>query len=483
MALDFDLTTLDGVGLSAGGFCATVSVNDNGDGTYTITDPVVFSVGQAASDSSREPFEFHVTSNGDNTYGISISSQYLDGQPNPSGVVYFIAPGDTGPMEVTGYNDHSILMHDTFNDIYYVITTENVFANGTADTPQLNDLEFGNTGPIPPFQTAVPPCFASGTHIATPEGNVAVESLKVGDMVFTASGEARAIRWIGRSRVQCQRHSRPWEVMPIRIQAHAFGSNLPVRDLIVSPGHAIYVDGVLIPAGCLINGATVVQETVETINYHHVELDSHDILLAEGLPCESYLDDGNRHAFNNAGEHVALHGRLDPQSWENAYAPCVMAGPQVVEVRQRLLDRALVLGYCREEGGDLHLVVDGKRVDSLHTHGQRNWFVVPAGAREVRLASRSAILAQMCADLPDSRTLGACVSDIRIDGQAVALDGDVLTEGCYPLETQGGMPWRWTNGNARLVVASGSMPMMIEVAVVMQMVTWRKPVLEMVKAA
>jgi hypothetical protein len=36
-------------------------------------------------------------------------------------------------------------------------------------------------------------------------------------------------------------------------------------------------------------------------DYVHVELDRHDILLAEGLPAESYLDTGNRAAFGTQG--------------------------------------------------------------------------------------------------------------------------------------------------------------------------------------
>ncbi len=92
----------------------------------------------------------------------------------------------------------------------------------------------------------------------------------------------------------------------------AFGDGLPIRDLILSPGHAVFVDGVLVPVGPLVNGATIVQEEVESVRYFHVELDAHDVILAEGLPCESYLDDANRETFANSPQHTALHGRLDP---------------------------------------------------------------------------------------------------------------------------------------------------------------------------
>ena len=113
--------------------------------------------------------------------------------------------------------------------------------------------------------------------------------------------------WVGRRTIACQCHPRPHDVWPVRIAADAFGRGRPARDLWLSPDHAVFIDNVLIPIRYLINGATVVQEAAERITYYHVELERHDILLAEGLPAESYLDTGNRGAFENGG--VALHLR------------------------------------------------------------------------------------------------------------------------------------------------------------------------------
>ena len=85
-------------------------------------------------------------------------------------------------------------------------------------------------------------CFCSGTLIRTVRGDVAVEHLAVGDLATTAQGEPRSIRWLGHRRIDCRRHLRPHEVMPVRISAHAFGENRPSRDLFVSPGHSLCVD-------------------------------------------------------------------------------------------------------------------------------------------------------------------------------------------------------------------------------------------------
>jgi hypothetical protein len=143
-------------------------------------------------------------------------------------------------------------------------------------------------------------CYAAGTRILTTSGEVAVEALRVGQRVRTAAGEAKPISWIGHRSID-------GEVWPVRVQAHAFGPGRPHRDLWLSPDHAVLVDGdgegaapaVLIPIRYLVNGATVCQERRDQVTYFHVELAMHDVLLAEGLPAESYLDTGNRAAFAN----------------------------------------------------------------------------------------------------------------------------------------------------------------------------------------
>ena len=80
----------------------------------------------------------------------------------------------------------------------------------------------------------------------------------------------------------------------------AFADRVPCRDLLVSPDHGIFVDAKLICARQLVNGTTIVREAgLASVEYFHVELEAHAILLAEGLPAESYLDTGNRGFFRN----------------------------------------------------------------------------------------------------------------------------------------------------------------------------------------
>jgi hypothetical protein len=188
--------------------------------------------------------------------------------------------------------------------------------------------------------TITPVCFASGTLIRTVRGEIAVETLEIGDKVVTASGVAQRIVWIGHKRIE-----RPSpEQQPVRVMAGAFGEHLPSRDLRLSHGHAVCVEAVgevLVPVGVLVNDATVVREEVAEVTYWHVELESHDVLLAEGLACESYLDTGNRMFFGRA------HGRLatiEPdRTLADSCRPFVAEGPIVIAVRERLAARAEVL--------------------------------------------------------------------------------------------------------------------------------------------
>ena len=149
-------------------------------------------------------------------------------------------------------------------------------------------------------------CFVAGTRLLTVSGEVAVQTLAPGDLLVTLSGQARPLQWIGHRHVDCARHPKPEDVWPVRVHAHAFARGMPQRDLLLSPDHAVFVGGALIPVRYLVNGKSIVQEQCDEVTYYHVELPSHEVILAEGLPCESYLDTGNRSTFVDAGRLARL---------------------------------------------------------------------------------------------------------------------------------------------------------------------------------
>jgi hypothetical protein len=184
-------------------------------------------------------------------------------------------------------------------------------------------------------------CYARGTRIATPGGPVPVEKLKKGELVLTADGEEQPVIWLGRRRVDCQAHPDPEKVWPIRIKAGAFGPNMPERDLLVSPQHAIFDEGVLVPAKYLVNGRNVVVERTASVEYYHVELPRHDLLLAEGLPSESYLENNDRDCFENGGGVVRLHPDFSTLRWDaRACAVLKVTGPEVDRIKEKLAGRA-----------------------------------------------------------------------------------------------------------------------------------------------
>jgi len=158
--------------------------------------------------------------------------------------------------------------------------------------------------------------------------------------------------------VDCARHPAPAAVWPIRIQAGAFTEWVPARDLWVSPGHSILIDGVLIQAEKLVNDATVVQVPLASVEYWHVELDSHDVILAEGLAAESYLDTGNRAAFfRNGSAYLQAHPDFKPTHWAETCVPLVFEGAPLEKARLELHDRALALGFALADDPDVHVVV------------------------------------------------------------------------------------------------------------------------------
>jgi hypothetical protein len=165
-----------------------------------------------------------------------------------------------------------------------------------------------------------------------------------GDLVLTASGEELPIVWVGSRHVDCRNHPDPLKVWPVRVKAGAFGPQLPSRDLLPSPQHAIFDEAVLIPVKYLVNGASVVIEDVASIEYFHVELERHELLLAEGLPTESYLENGDRDNFENCRPaHPAASGFLVVDVGRPCCAEMKVAGPEVEAVRAKLTERSPVM--------------------------------------------------------------------------------------------------------------------------------------------
>ncbi len=187
--------------------------------------------------------------------------------------------------------------------------------------------------------TAINPCFAEGTRILTPKGEIPVENLKPGDLLITHDGQEHPILWIGRRTINLATHARPDAVRPIIIEPEALGPAMPSRRLILSPDHALYLDGVLVPAKELLNWSSIRQdEATPSVTYLHLELARHSVIFAENTPAETFLDTGHRNAFDNAPMTTDLATMQQRRTTQSCAALC-LSGPALAKIRQRIAAR------------------------------------------------------------------------------------------------------------------------------------------------
>ncbi len=266
-----------------------------------------------------------------------------------------IDPGDTPPISGFANGDSIILQGVSADSPHYSQTAPGI-GTLTLDSAGTSVASLTLLGSYTDGQFALSsdssgstvtlPCFAAGTRILTRRGEVNVEHLRLDDEAATLIGRPfRPVRWLGHRTVVIAGHPRAHTVLPVRVAANAFGAGLPRRPLVLSPDHAVFADGVLIPIKYLVNGETIAQVAVRCVTYWHVELDAHDVVLAEWLPTESYLDTGDRRHFANGGAVTALHPSFAALAWDAAgCAPLVVTGCILDRVRRRLRRRASV---CR----------------------------------------------------------------------------------------------------------------------------------------
>jgi hypothetical protein len=317
--------------------------------------------------------------NGDGTVILTAASDYTGGTTIDSGALILDAPGATGTGGITfGSGDPPSLTFSTANAPTTAITgfvypdviditdlpisgTSTFYVNNagilalpdTLASGGTLDLTFNGIGTTTPFifssngaggaDLAIP-CFASGTRILREDGDVLVEDIQVGDTLITVrenGSVTQKVIWTGKRAIDIRRHPAPNRVRPIRILAGAIAENIPERDLRLSPEHAVYLNGALFTAESLINGTTIFQEQTTThVTYHHIELESHDIIMAEGLPCESFLDTGNKTMFESVSGITTLHPDFRPGAGAEFCAPLIRDGEALDRIRTTLTSRA-----------------------------------------------------------------------------------------------------------------------------------------------
>jgi hypothetical protein len=286
-------------------------------------------------------------------------------------------------------------------------------------------------------------CYCKGTHILTDHGEVPVEHLREGDHVRLFDGRTAPVIWIGQGQVLATRGQRS-VATPVIVRKGALADNVPNRDLHITKAHSLYIDGVLIPVEFLVNHRSILwDDRAQEVSIYHVELEDHDVLIANGAPAESYRDDGNRWLFRNANS-----------GWDAppkpACAPVLTGGPVVDAIWRRLLDRAgSRRGVPLTSDPDLHLLVDGQRLDGMkRPHG--GWlFRLADVPRCVRLCSRAGV-PQELGFARDPRSLGVALRWITLRqgtrSRMISADDERLEQGFHSFEADN--KFRWTDGDA-----------------------------------
>ena len=254
---------------------------------------------------------------------------------------------DTLTLEFTDKNILTPAAEDGDINRVGIVTETFVVVNRKGE---VKDVDASGKATIHADATVIP-CYARGTLISTTRGEVAVEKLRVGDMLHTANGGSSAVVWLGHRHVDCNRQLDKEEAYPIRVSKDAFGPGLPKRDLWLSPKHAVFVNGALVPIQCLINGTTITQDIKPRVSYYHIELTEHNVIFAEGMPAESFLDTAPNTGESRDFFSVRLGGvhvmdeqmpleRSNPE-WrdifaEKGYAPLVDGGEKLKAIQDSI---------------------------------------------------------------------------------------------------------------------------------------------------
>lgn len=302
-------------------------------------------------------------------------------------------------------------------------------------------------------------CFAEGTLLRTPDGEAAVETMKPGTLVMTPQG-AMPVKWLGYRSISVPSQPKPEDNWLVRIRKDALADGIPSRDLLVTQEHCMVFDSKLVPARMLVNGTSIlIDRTISSYTYYHVELESHEAIWAENALTESYLDTGNRDQFEN---HIvtAIFGG-SKKSRGSTVLPLDTSRDFVEPIHARIVARAKGIAPQLQvtDNPDLYLETDhGEILRPLRQRNDHVMFMVPADVAMVRVVSRASRPSETIGPfLDDRRNLGVLVGSVSV------FDALGAREITAHLTTENALGWheienpiyRWTNGDAVLPIQEG----------------------------
>jgi autotransporter passenger strand-loop-strand repeat protein len=312
-----------GLFVSSGGMASNATVNSGGiegvrrggrdiGATINSGGLLVVSSGGTASATTIDGGTLELQVGGVISGAISFTGQggtlMVDSSPVPASTISGFAGGDIIDLASIGYDSAGSANLDAAND--QLVVAENGHSYdlqlaGSFSGEYFHLAAATGGGTLITESTA---CYRAGTLILTARGEQPVERLRIGDELVTMAGAARPIKWIGQRSYSGRRALGQKHIQPICFKAGSLDEGIPRRDLWISPHHAMFTEGVLIEAKDLINAVTIVQaEWIEPVEYFHIELDTHDVIIAEGALSESFIDDDSRGMFHNAHEYWSLY--------------------------------------------------------------------------------------------------------------------------------------------------------------------------------
>lgn len=172
-------------------------------------------------------------------------------------------------------------------------------SDGNTYTGYIRAMDGGEKDFTDPFQPITIICFADGTLIDTPKGPVPVETLRPGDMVMTRDSGPLPLRWVGRRELSADVLRVQPGLRPVKVAQDTFGRGLPANDLVLSPNHRVMLsdwrvemlfgDRDVLAAVRMLEDAPGITpaDAPDGVAYNHLMFDRHEIVTANGMPCES----------------------------------------------------------------------------------------------------------------------------------------------------------------------------------------------------
>lgn len=233
----------------------------------------------------------------------------------------------------TDGNDHVELFHfmNVDNQWYFAPGTDSAFTEGAI----LGDYQSHTTG----WNYGQVTCFVAGTMIATPEGEVPVETLSAGDFVSDDTGQALEVAQVMRRQIGPLELARGPGLRPICISQGALGKGLPETDLSVSRQHRILLrapgaNGIAGQAECLVAACRLlalpgvdVDPAEDGVDYCHIVVHRHAILRANGAPAESFYPGQQALRSMPAAAREELHAIFGQAEIEAATVPFAKTCP------------------------------------------------------------------------------------------------------------------------------------------------------------